>query len=297
MEDESQKPKQAKPSFPRPSSHVAKNALINRLIPHSAHGRRLGGPKAVGGGLEPVKESESRPPEPVSSMAAGMMRPERPAVTFKENEAIDQRLVNPGKPSDKENNKSKRHKGKKLLMTSAQALQNRTHLQMDKALENGGLEELVEKLGTDMKKSGFTYLRTDSANNNPYKFVLGHEAPDMTDGKSYVTLSHVGITRGGTGGGDSDMHDFPQMLREQRLYAKLMDLRVFKQFRLWKPFRMWRLIVRQTLWNRRISMLKPRMHAQDEHISAVFTHVVHCAWDVREVQMIEFTQNHMYVNE
>jgi len=58
---------------------------------------------------------------------------------------------------------------------------------------------------------------------------------------------------------------------------------------------MWRMAVRQGLWNQRVRSLQPRMFAQDEHISSVYTHVVRCAWEVREVSMIEFTKGHMYV--
>ena len=172
MEENGSKPKQSKPSFPRPSSHVAKEALQNRLNPQP-QGRRFKPPGTAYSSkpreLDSVKESEPRPPEPTG----GASRPDRPAVTFKEGNQV-LASTSPEK-GGKENGKEKakmKQTDKKHLLTSAEALQKQTHVQMDTALLKGGLESVVETLGTEMEKSGFTYLRTDSANNNPYVHIV-----------------------------------------------------------------------------------------------------------------------------
>lgn len=217
------------PKFPRPSSAVAKSRLINRL--------RFSGPKS--------NKSYKAPSISVDDLAG--------IKGFGESHFHDDDNINAQLHFNRQHFNSALYENSKNIelgisqdgLSVSVAKVNfddtanfRSHASqydgpqtdVSVTLRDGGMEDVADAIisGT----SEFCYLENNP--NDPYKFKF----TSMPTTKNFSTLSQHGLMT--FKDGDCDHVDFPLLIKEQELYAKLMEIPVFGKFRLWKTFYTWR---------------------------------------------------------
>jgi hypothetical protein len=101
----------------------------------------------------------------------------------------------------------------------------------------------------------FCYLKSDAK--DAYKFSIQENHPSGRILKNdFTTMSRFGVLRNSSVTGESELVPHEDMLLEQDIYHKLVQLRVFRQFRLWKPFAVWHRTVKRNKFNNAVSLVQ-----------------------------------------
>lgn len=84
----------------------------------------------------------------------------------------------------------------------------------------------------------FCYLQPDTS--DIYKFSMqSNYSGDRILKNDFATMSKHGVMRSSIITGQSEMVSHDAMMKEQAIYHKLREIKVFRQFRLWKTFYVW----------------------------------------------------------
>lgn len=122
--------------------------------------------------------------------------------------------------------------------TSRRAVVPYSHLEVSRSLAQKGVEGVAESLV--LGETGFCYVENTAG--DFYSFGIRSDVPDGLSENRYMTMSQFGILRSQPGEGE--LISFADLERERELYHRLIQLSVFKYYRLWKPFLLWRKHVR-----------------------------------------------------
>ena len=128
------------------------------------------------------------------------------------------------------------------------------HLSMSQVYQESGWEEVAQSIA--FSETEFCYLQPDST--DQYKFALQNDSQGAQMGSilknDYVTMSKHGIMRSSVVTGQSELITYDNMLVEQRIYHKLIRIKVFSQFRLWKTFYVWKKTIKLNKFKNRVSV-------------------------------------------
>lgn len=251
------------PEFPRPSSTVAKNRLKSRLTftsgkPQSASSA-LPKPRMQAGsqfsGKFIASNYGSRPPE-VNASAWLEPADDQSTHTAPADEELDLLSVVLGGSEDKRISGQSSvfdsqigvagTVGHNSSFTSHNLLQ-KSHANMSSVLESEGHEHVVNSMVTG--EAEFCYVDVDSE--NPFKFGITNVPKEIRENR-FSTLSKNGLLRR-LKDGDVEHVPLDRFIREHELYNKLMELTIFKQYRLWKCFSIWNRNIKQHKFMRYVS--------------------------------------------
>ena len=124
------------------------------------------------------------------------------------------------------------------------------HLSVSQLYNASGWEDVASSMAVG--DTEFCYLQSDAADS--YKFSLQNNYPAGRILKNdFVTMSKHGVMRSSVVTGESEMVSHDVMVLEHEIYHKLVQIRVFKQFRMWKTFYVWRHTVKREKYDRMVS--------------------------------------------
>jgi hypothetical protein len=128
------------------------------------------------------------------------------------------------------------------------------HLSMSQVYQDGGgWGEVADSIAYG--DAEFCYLQGDASDR--YKFSLKDTCPNASILKNdYITMSKYGIMRSSIVTGQSEMVSYEAMAIEQKVYHQLLQINVFRQFRMWKQFYVWRRTVRYDKFWRMVMFVK-----------------------------------------
>ena len=244
------------PEFPRPSSTVAKNRLKSRLTfangkPQSASaipktrmqaGSQFSGKFLMsndGSGNNNNNNNIDTGDEELdllSIVLGGSVVDDKKI--FSNSSVLDGQANAMGSLSVDHNNN----------LTSHSLLQ-KSHANMSSLFESEGHEHVVNTMVSG--DAEFCYVDVDSE--NPFKFGITDVPKEIRENR-FSTLSKNGLLRRMK---DGDVEHVPldRFIREHELYDKLMELTIFKQYRLWKCFSIWNRNIKQYKFMRYVSTL------------------------------------------
>ena len=111
------------------------------------------------------------------------------------------------------------------------------HLSLSQQYHDNDWSDVASSIA--FNETEFCYIQPNQS--DQYKFSLQDNYSSKNILKNdFTTISKYGILRSSVITGQSEMISHEDMLVEQNIYHQLIQLRVFKQFRLWKTFYIWR---------------------------------------------------------
>jgi hypothetical protein len=133
-------------------------------------------------------------------------------------------------------------------MTTMSLIQ-KSHANMSTIFETQGHKEVVAAMVSG--DAGFCYV--DVHPDNPFKFGITGVPKTIMENK-FSTLSKHGVLRR-MKDGDVEHVALDRFVREHDLYSRLLELTVFKKYKLWKSFLLWNRHIKMTKFARIVSFL------------------------------------------
>lgn len=130
-----------------------------------------------------------------------------------------------------------------------------SHLEVSQSLTHKGLDAVAESLV--FGQTGFCYVENKA--DDFYQFSVRSDVPESLGQSTYMTLSEHGVMRSVPGG--EEITSFANLDKEIKVYRQLMQLSIFKRYRLWKPFLVWRRHVRGKKFDAMVSLSTPCRHS------------------------------------
>jgi hypothetical protein len=215
------------PSFPRPSSALAKSRLKDRLL--CVHKRTSNSPKRDGGfeGIGETQFDRFDDEETSSSLHLNEKNLTRHEQNLRNttNETVSTAVVLPTKPVRPDT-------------TSTQ------HTVVARTIHDN---PKWDRIATSLASGSTEFCYMEEMGDNNYKFSFS----SIPKKRNFSTLSRYGLLR---------MHDksvekvsLDEFMYEHHLHAKLLKIKVFGKFRMWKTLFCWRHNVRQRKFKRAVS--------------------------------------------
>lgn len=116
--------------------------------------------------------------------------------------------------------------------------------------EEGGWDEVASSIA--FGETEFCYLQSDAADS--YKFSMQDNYPAGRILKNdFATMSKHGVMRSSVITGQSEMVSHDVIMKEQAIYHKLREIKLFRQFRLWKMFYIWHRTIKLEKYKNNVS--------------------------------------------
>lgn len=179
---------------------------------------------------------------------------------------------------------------RKLHSSNTQALLERGHGNMTSILETQGFEDVANSMVSG--EAGFCYVAVDDE--NPFKFAITNVPKNIQTDK-FSTLSKYGLLRCSKDGSNEMEHtSLDRFVREHDLYSKLLELNIFKQYKLWKMFLVWNKNIKRSKFLRMKTELEPSLVFLDPDLRHLRTKAIDAVLHLQKMDVVSFDVNQVY---
>lgn len=179
---------------------------------------------------------------------------------------------------------------RKMYGSQTQSLLEKGHGNMTAVLETQGFEHVANSMVTG--EAEFCYVAVDGE--NPFKFAIT-DVPKNIQTARFSTLSKHGLLRCSKDGhNDMEHTSLDRFVREHDLYSKLLELNIFKQYKLWKMFLVWNKNVRRSKFLRMKSELEPSLVFLDEDLRHLRSRAIDAVLHLQQMEVVSFDVNQVY---